>query len=126
VVKDQSLYKCSIAFAPVTDVRRMLIDDRDFLDYRRNEFYVRNDDIRTSEISPVNHIEKFNLPVLLLHGTVDRVVPYKQGKKFSKKMKKRRKDFKFVTLKDGDHHLSNEKNRIKFFREVEKFLKKYL
>ncbi|NOZ67597.1 MAG: S9 family peptidase [Alphaproteobacteria bacterium] len=126
VVKDQSLYKCSIAFAPVTDVRRMLLDDRDFLDYRRNEFYVRNDDLSTSEISPVNHIGGFNLPVLLLHGTIDRVVPYKQGKKFADKMKKRRKDFKFITLKEGDHHLSNEKNRIKFFREVEKFLKKHL
>ncbi len=126
VVKDQSLYKCSIAFAPVTDVRRMLIDGRNFLDYRRYEFYVRNDDISTSEISPVNHIGGFNLPVLLLHGTHDRVVPYKQGKKFADKMKKRRKDFKFVTLKDGDHHLRNEKNRIKFFREIEKFLKKHL
>ncbi|PCJ36075.1 MAG: hypothetical protein COA93_01895 [Alphaproteobacteria bacterium] len=126
VVKDQSLYKCSIAFAPVTDVLRMLVDGKNFLDYRRHQFYVRNDDLSAREISPINHTEKFDLPILLIHGTEDRAVPYKHGKNFARKMKKKSKDIKFVTLKDGDHYLSNEKNRIKFFSEVEKFLEKNL
>jgi len=126
VVKDQSLYKCSIAFAPVTDVMRMIVDDRKFIDAKRNEFYVRNDDLSARDISPVRYMEKFNLPILVIHGDVDRVVPYKHGKNFAKKMKKKRKDFKFVTLKDGDHFLSIEKNRIRFFQEIEKFLEKHL
>ncbi len=126
VVKDQSLYKCSVAFAPVTDVLRMLVDNKNFLDHRRSAFYVRNDDLSAREISPVNHVEKFNLPILVLHGTRDSVVPYKQGKKFARKMKKQRKDFRFITLEDGDHYLRKEKNRIKFLREVEKFLEKNL
>ncbi len=126
VVKDQGLYKCSVAFAPVTDVLRMLVDNKNFLDHKRSAFYVRNDDLGAREISPINHLEKLDLPILVIHGTRDVAVPYKHGRNFARKMKKQRKDFKFITFKDGDHYLSNEKHRIKFFQEVEKFLERNL
>lgn len=127
VVKDQSLYKCSVSFAPVTDIIRMFRDDRAFLDYRRHERYVRNEEIDSADISPINHVDKLNLPLLLIHGTDDRSVSYKHSKTLASKMKKKkRKDFKFITQKGGDHHLSREKYRIQFLQQVEKFLQKYL
>jgi|TARA_R110002072_G_scaffold233515_1_gene391132 dipeptidyl aminopeptidase/acylaminoacyl peptidase len=53
-------------------------------------------------------------------------VRYDHSKALAQKLKQARKSFKFVTLKDGDHHLSNQKDRIKFLQEVEKFLAKNL
>tara|TARA_R110002096_G_scaffold76069_39_gene179923 strand:- start:3715 stop:4014 length:300 start_codon:yes stop_codon:yes gene_type:complete len=59
-------------------------------------------------------------------GDRDRRVRYDHSKALAQKLKQARKSFKFVTLKDGDHHLSNQKDRIKFLQEVEKFLAKNL
>ncbi|PHZ83972.1 alpha/beta hydrolase family protein [Paremcibacter congregatus] len=126
VVKDPTLYKCSVAFAAVTDVSRMMQDDRHFLDYRRWQYYIRNDDLGFADISPINHVDKLNVPILLVHGTEDVRVRYDHSKAMAQKLKRARKSFKFVTLKDGDHHLSNQKDRIKFLQEVEKFLAKNL
>ena len=51
---------------------------------------------------------------------------YKQGKMFTKRMKKKKKNISFITLEGGGHHLSREKRRIKFLQEMEDFLKKNL
>lgn len=126
VVKDPTLYKCSVAMAAVTDVKRKLEGDRRYRYYRRWHYYIRNDELSANQISPAHHVDKLNLPILLIHGTEDERVPYAHSKVMSRAFKKARKPHKFVTLKDGDHYLSRQKNRIRFFQEVEKFLAKNL
>lgn len=126
VVKEQDIYKCSISFAPVTDMSMFAAHRRNFVGKERYLNYIRNDDLSFSDVSPYSNMDKINIPVLLMHGTKDRSVRYKQGKKFAKRMKSKKKDIHFITFEDGDHYLSNEKHRIEFLKEVEKFLAKNL
>lgn len=126
VVKAPDMYKCSISFAPVTDMRTYAQNRSHFINKERYLHYVESDELSYSEISPYRNVDKINIPVLLLHGTKDRSVRYKQGKMFARRMKSKKKDIRFITFKDGDHHLSNEKYRIQFLKEVEKFLEKNL
>ena len=93
---------------------------------RRYLPYIRKEEGSLTDISPYNHIDEINVPVLLAHGTGDRRVEYKQGSMFASRMKKQNKDIRFITFDEGDHVLSKESHRIKFLKEMEKFLNKNL
>ena len=123
LVKEPDLYKCSVAFAPVTSMLSLFNDFKKFVGLRERYMpYIRSEESSLSDISPHSNIDKINVPVLLVHGTEDRSVDYKHGKMFAKRMKRKKKDIRFITLEDGDHHLSLQKHRVKFLQEMEKFL----
>ena len=127
LVKEPGLYKCAVVFAPVTNMITMFNNFKNFFGQRERYMpYIRNEAVSLSDISPYKNIDKINVPVLLVHGTNDRRVDYKHGNMFAKAMKRKKKNIRFVTLKEGDHHLSRQKHRIRFLKEMEKFLKKNL
>ncbi len=78
------------------------------------------------DISPYHQMEKLKLLVLMFHGTKDRSVPFKQAIKFVDEMKSQGNSIKFVNLESADHHLSREKDRVLYLKEVEKFLKQHM
>ena len=90
------------------------------------ENFVVSDEWTLDEASPAENIESFNVPVLLLHGDIDRSVRVEQSRDFYKVMKKADKDIKYIEFEGGNHFLSTEVHRIEFLKQVEKFLKKNL
>jgi len=126
VVMEPEMFKCAIAFAPVTDVGRMMNHERQFTNYKRYKAYMKNDELSYSDISPYDHMDKINVPVLVAHGTEDRSVRFLQGKSFAKKMKRKGKDITFLEFEDGDHYLSRQEHRMAFIQAAEKFLKQHL
>lgn len=127
LVKEPGLYKCSVAMAPVTDMSTLFHNARKFLNLKDTYLpYIRNEEGSLSDISPYHHIDKIDVPVLVAHGTEDRSVEFKQGEMFAKRMKKKKKNIRFIKFEDGDHYLSLQKHRVKFLSELEKFLKKNL
>ncbi len=127
LIKEPDLYKCSVAFAPVTSMAILFRNAKKYIGLKDRYLpYIRNEEGSLSDISPYSNIDKINVPVLLVHETEDRSVDYKHGEMFAKRMKKKKKDIRFITLEEGDHHLSQQKHRIKFLQEMEKFLEKNL
>jgi dipeptidyl aminopeptidase/acylaminoacyl peptidase len=77
--------------------------------------------------SPVKLAGRIKIPVLMVHGTEDRTVAIDHGRKMNRALKRQKlKNYKYVELEDGDHHLSLQKNRIRLFEEMEDFLATYL
>jgi len=127
LVREPGLYKCSVALAPVTSMSRLFRDFKTFLGVKDRYLpYIKNDKGSLSDISPYSHVDEITVPVLLLHGTADRRVDYKHSESFADRMKRKHKNIRFVTLKDGDHHLSRQEHRVTFLKEMGKFLGKYL
>ncbi|TPD61822.1 hypothetical protein FIV46_06330 [Emcibacter nanhaiensis] len=125
-VKEQGLYKCSVAFAPVTDVGALLWHARKFIGDKMYRHYIRNDELSYDDMSPSENMDKIDFPVLLVHGTEDRRVEFDQGQDFAKKMKREKKDITFLKFEEGDHFLSRQEHRVAFLKAVEKFLAKHL
>lgn len=125
-IKNPSLYKCSVAFAPVADLRKFMSDQRNYFGYKIYENYVKSDEWTIAEASPIENIDTLNIPVFLAHGDIDRSVNVNQSQRFYKAMKKAGKEIIYHEYEDGDHFFSNEKDRIEFLSEVEKFLKNNL
>jgi len=126
IVEEQSLYKCSVAFAPVTNLENRFRYYQQFGDTNSYTDYMISNDYTLEEASPSQNVDKINVPVLLLHGVEDRSVRVTQSQFFYKNMKNAGKDIKYIEFEDGDHFLSQEKHRVKFLEEMGHFLKENL
>ncbi len=54
-------------------------------------------------ISPITYISENTVPMLVIHGTSDSVVPFCQGENFSEELKKAGKLVKFIPVEGGEH-----------------------
>ena len=128
------LYKCVIAGAAPTDLRRMLGDERDR--YGKNHWVVayweeiigdsKEEREKLDNISPVKFAEAFQAPVLLIHGEDDLVVEIDQSRRMERALKRADRDVKFIKLRDEDHWLSRRETRQQALEEMGKFLKEHL
>ena len=63
-------------------------------------------DMWDDSISPIEEVEQVNIPILVIHGSVDQRVPTKHAKKYVKQLDRYNKNYKYVEL-DGADHFSN-------------------
>tara|TARA_B110000902_G_scaffold154368_1_gene177250 strand:+ start:1593 stop:2462 length:870 start_codon:yes stop_codon:yes gene_type:complete len=127
------LYRCVISIAGVSDLPQMLSSQK--FKYGRNHWVVgywgniigdsKSQREKLRAISPINFAERFQAPVLLIHGKDDTVIPIRQSKAMYKALKKADKPVEFVTLKGEDHWLSGSETRLALLKEVDKFLDKH-
>lgn len=121
-IKTPDLYRCAASFAGVTDLVE-LAGDNSYAGLREVfALQVGSDRDRLRATSPRNLAQNIKIPVLLMHGTKDRSVPYVQAQWMAEAMTTAGKPFRLVTQADGDHHLSIYAHHLQFYRELELFL----
>jgi dipeptidyl aminopeptidase/acylaminoacyl peptidase len=128
-ISTPELFRCAISYAGVTDVPAMMRFDKNQLlpeRYRRWRDRVRGEaDVNLKSVSPVRRAAEVGIPVLVMHGTDDEKVPYRQAEEFVKAMRKAGKPLEFIEFKDVGHQVENSVDRIKFLNAVEAFLGKH-
>ncbi len=126
--KTPKLYKAAFAMAPVTDLVRMASDDgrwgREAV--RRQVGDAVSDRQRLTETSPLRLVERIQVPVVLVHGTADLVVPYEHSKWMHSALQEAGKPVKLLTLEQGGHSLLNAAHRRRAFEELDRFLEQAL
>lgn len=65
---------------------------------------------------------QIKIPILLVHGSMDRIVPVSQSEDMAAALKKAGKSYQYIELEEGDHWLSSYDHRLHLFQEMEKFL----
>jgi dipeptidyl aminopeptidase/acylaminoacyl peptidase len=132
VTLDPGVYRCAISVAGISDLKRMLnwVNDKHF---RRNNYEQRYwdrfmgasgpDDPVLNEISPIKHIDALNVPVLLIHGRDDTVVPFEQSSVMADALRRAKKEVQFVTLQHEDHWLSRSETRLQMLQASVAFLR---
>jgi dipeptidyl aminopeptidase/acylaminoacyl peptidase len=128
------LYKCVVSINGVSDVEEMLEEEEDT--YGDDHWVVAYwkeviaegdvDEDHLKQISPINYVKKITSPVLLIHGTYDKVVPLEQSEDMFDEMQDEDKDVTFIELEKGDHHLSTAENRMKAMVAIDQFIKKHI
>ena len=76
------------------------------------------------QISPLRRVAEVTVPVLLIHGKSDSVVPYEQSVLMEGALKKAGKSVEFVTLPGEDHWLSRDATRQQMLQATVTFLEK--
>ena len=128
---DTGVYRCAVADAGLSDLH-------DFMRYmqRRSErsdnlnvrFWDRflgvsgTDDPALDAISPIKHVDKATIPILLIHGRDDTVVPIAQSVDMADALKEAGKQVELVKLDGEDHWLSRSETRFQMLDATVKFV----
>ncbi|MGE4058915.1 MAG: alpha/beta hydrolase family protein [Sphingomonadales bacterium] len=123
-VATPELFRCAVALNGVTDIQQRIEDLRHYTSYLIAREYLRQED--AADYSPARHADKAGIPVLVAYGTKDRVVNPDHSRRMIAALKRAGKDVVEVELRDGDHGLSLENNRMAFFEAMDAFLQSHL
>lgn len=123
---NSELYQCAVSFGGVTDIPSLVKSARNFVNSKITKEQIGSNYKALRSRSPVEKAQDIDVPVLLVHGSKDRVVLPSHSKKMYKKLRKANKNVTYIELEDGDHYLSNQPHRLRFFNEMDQFLKQHL
>jgi len=133
VTLDPGVYRCAVAVAGLSDLKSFLLNENRHSSSRSPSYAERYwdrflgvagpDDPVVAAISPIKHLSAVTVPVLLIHGKDDLVVPYEQSQTMFDALRKANKPVEFVTLKAEDHWLSRSATRLQMLESSVKFLR---
>ena len=118
-------YECSTAIAALPDPGRILaanIDEDKRQATPRGWLRYMGSDL--AAISPIRLADRIDIPVLLIHGKDDTVVPFEQSQAMADALSKAGKPVSLVALENEDHWLSHGETRLKALTEAVAFIEK--
>lgn len=126
-----TVYRCAVSVAGISDLARMLRwearggADAGWIDRYWDRFWgvSGSGDPKLDAISPIRHIAAVRVPVLLIHGRDDTVVPFEQSQVMFDALRSANKDVELVILKKEDHWLSNSETRLQMLKATVAFLR---
>ncbi|WP_426166096.1 alpha/beta hydrolase family protein [Sandarakinorhabdus sp. DWP1-3-1] len=134
VTVEQNVYRCASSIAGVSDLRRMLKRETSDAGNSRNptvRYWQRFmgarsvDDASIDAWSPARLAGKVDVPLQLIHGKDDTVVPMEQSNFMASAMKAAGKPVDMVVLPSEDHWLSRPATRIAMLDALTAFLEKH-
>ena len=131
VTLDPGIYNCAVSLAGISDIKAFMAKELEWNNYDSNGSGVMywkrylGDDKAWDDISPIKHIDAINVPVLLIHGKDDTVVPYEQSTEMYDAMNKAGKSVEMVQLSQEDHWMSREPTRIQVVQSMVNFILKH-
>lgn len=134
VTVEQGVYRCASAVAGVSDLRRML--QREVSDagsratavvrwWQRFMGASSPNDTSVDAYSPARLASRLSVPLQLIHGKDDLVVPFDQSRTMADAADKAGKPVDFITLAAEDHWLSRPTTRIAMLEAQIAFLEKH-
>lgn len=129
-VKTPALYRCAISFAGVSDLIDLVFQESNYIggaaSVEAQIGSVWGDRERLRATSPALQAERIQAPMLLVHGSTDRVVPVSQSKSMAAALSRAGKPHRYIEQEGGDHYLSRYSHRLEFFKEMEAFLAQHM
>jgi len=119
-------FKCAASFAGVSDIERIVKNSRRYTNGKIVQKQLGDNYDELETVSPVNFAKKINIPVLLVHGTDDVVVPVIHSQSMAEELADNDKDVRYVEIKGANHHLSVQSHRIQTLEEMVNFFDKHL
>jgi len=128
------VYKCAVSIAGISDLE-------DFIGWRKRNYGSDSegytywlkaigdpdkDEQRLREVSPVAQADKIKIPMLLIHGDQDFVVPIAQSKAMKKALDKSGRKTELITLKDEGHSYWSDDSEKLTMSSIDNFLWQHL
>ena len=120
-VKTPDLFSCAVSLNGVSDLPALISHEAEFVNgsyATRHIGRLWKDRVMLRENSPARRAEDVQIPVLIVHGEKDRVVPLNQGQRMARALERADKDVRFVELDEGSHYLDVNDNRVTFLRDT--------
>jgi len=131
---DTGVYRCAVSVAGLADLKRQLtwIGSKHGGHASSEQRYWDRlmgvsgpGDASLDAISPIRHVDAVTIPILLIHGRDDTVVPYEQSQVMYDALSRAHKNVSFVALKHEDHWLSRSETRLQMLTAMVRFLNEH-
>jgi dipeptidyl aminopeptidase/acylaminoacyl peptidase len=96
-VRPNDLYKCAIAGAGVSDIKKI------WSRFYTNPFFRQAQAPTVNGLNPLDYADQIKIPILVYHGDRDQTVPIEQSQWFVNKAKSAGKDVQYHELADFAH-----------------------
>lgn len=128
------VYQCAVSIAGISDLddmiswsRRTYGSDSEVLKYVHKVMGDPDKDaVRIKAVSPAQQVDKIKIPVLLIHGTDDGIVPIAQSRLMKKNLDKAGKKTELIELEKEGHGGWETYNELRVLRAIDQFLWKNL
>jgi dienelactone hydrolase len=122
------LYKCAIDYAGVSDWRIEM--DRSVYSHEASgntsfAQYVGNR-AAAKAISPLFMLDRFNVPVLIMQGGADNIVPPQNAERLRDQLESMHKPYEWLWFGNEYHGFQTEPHLVAMFNKVQAFLARYL
>ncbi|HEY2709052.1 MAG TPA: S9 family peptidase [Caulobacteraceae bacterium] len=131
---DTGVYRCSVDISGPAELAKFINWGKDREGFREGvgtERYwsrfmgaANSADPHLAEISPADHADKVTIPVLIIHGKDDTVVPFEQSQIMADALTKAGKNVQLVVLAHEDHWLSHSDTRLQMLQATMDFVQK--
>ena len=116
-MREPNIYRCAI---PGAGVSSMELIAKEEWNYRFRDVFQKS----RGGLSPITQMEKVNVPVLLVHGDRDLIVPIRHSDLFARELERLGKPYKYVKLVDAAHTVDtlDFQHSMDFYRAMLDFL----
>jgi dipeptidyl aminopeptidase/acylaminoacyl peptidase len=127
---DPGVYRCAVSIAGPSDLSQMVGRAQYQQDITGERYWDRfmgasgPGDHHLQDISPAAHADRATIPILLIHGQDDTVVPFGQSQIMERALHGAGKQVDFVVLKSEDHWLSQGATRLQMLQATMDFVEK--
>lgn len=127
-------YRCAISVAGISDLEKQLKFDRkeagsDSDEYKYWKEHIgdpKKDKAELRAVSPAKLVDRVEIPILLIHGENDGVVPAKQSEIMEKALRTANKSVRYVVLEESGHSYRAEGQEEREYEEILSFLSTHL
>lgn len=128
---DTGVYRCAVAVSGLSDLQRFVAWSKSQNGVSAQRYWSRfmgvggARDPALAEISPAIQVAKVDIPILLIHGRDDTVVPLEQSQIMADALKKAGKPHEFIVQPGEDHWLSRGETRLQTLTATMAFVEKH-
>ncbi|MBY6223477.1 alpha/beta hydrolase family protein [Ferrimonas balearica] len=119
-------FKCLVNHAGLFDMRSfyMVTEELWFPEYEFGGTYWEQTE-RYEQFNPVNHIENWQTPMLVIHGALDYRVPLEQGLAAFTVLQRKGIESELLMFPDENHWILNPDNLVQWYEHTLGWMKKY-
>jgi len=128
-VRAPGMFKCAVGYAGIYDMGlRYKKGDTQESKAGRNALRIQmgDDPAELAANSPVNLVDKIDVPVLLIHGEDDQRAPFAHAKAMRAALDAAHKPCEWLSKPGEGHGFYDEKNNVELYTTLQAFLEKYI
>lgn len=127
-IRAPGLFRCAVGYAGVYDLSRLFQEgdvqqtERGFNQIKK---FVGTDEATLKKNSPVENVDKINVPVLVMHGEKDERAPISHAKALCEAMRAQKKQCEEHYVDNEMHGFFELNNRVEAYARALAFIEKY-
>jgi dienelactone hydrolase len=128
---DHGVYRCAVSVSGVADLKGLAADFGSKQGQNAERYWFRfvgakdGGDPVILQYSPLHRAAEADIPILLIHGKDDTVVPISQSRQMASALQGAGKSVELIELAGEDHHLRTGATRLQMLQATVDFLEKY-